>query len=356
MAWELIEANLALRELARGASGLDVRSPGEFARGSIHGFANAPILNDERRHLVGLAYKKQGQERAIELGHQLVEPDREAMIQQWSTMLSATHLPVVTCWRGGLRSKIAAEWLSQAGLSGVRVHGGYKKMRQVLLEELSRSRDYLVVCGLTGSGKTCLLRDLPSVHVLDLEGAANHRGSAFGWHLRSPQPSQQEFENRLGFALFQSHGPVVAENEGNLVGICAVPEPLRVALKPAKRVRLLARLEERSFRIFQEYIEEPWSKYSREEVLKAMESSLLRIKKSLGGLDLSQILNQLHEAFQSNEPKFETHQGWIEALLKRYYDPKYNFSQKRDAFDVIFEGTFDEVRHFLQNYLGRGRA
>lgn len=37
---------------------IDVRSPGEFTKGSIYGAVNIPILSDEERKIVGTAYKQ----------------------------------------------------------------------------------------------------------------------------------------------------------------------------------------------------------------------------------------------------------------------------------------------------------
>ena len=43
---------------------IDVRSPSEFAAGSITGAVNLPLLTDEQRHLVGIYYKDEGEEAA----------------------------------------------------------------------------------------------------------------------------------------------------------------------------------------------------------------------------------------------------------------------------------------------------
>ena len=59
---------------------------------------------------------------------------------------------------------------------------------------------FVVVGGRTGSGKTEVLRALALLDggaVIDLEGLANHRGSAFGGLGLGPQPSQIEFEHSL---------------------------------------------------------------------------------------------------------------------------------------------------------------
>ena len=54
----------------------------------------------------------------------------------------------------------------------------------------------IVLGGLTGSSKTHILRKLNEKHgeqVIDLEGLANHKGSAFGSLGQPPQPSTEHF-------------------------------------------------------------------------------------------------------------------------------------------------------------------
>ena len=58
--------------LLDGTPMIDVRAPIEFATGSLPNAVNLPLMSDEERHQVGICYKEQGQQAAIELGHQLV--------------------------------------------------------------------------------------------------------------------------------------------------------------------------------------------------------------------------------------------------------------------------------------------
>ncbi len=48
--------NLFMREIPF----LDVRSEGEFAKGSLPNSFNLPILSNHERHLVGICYKQKG--------------------------------------------------------------------------------------------------------------------------------------------------------------------------------------------------------------------------------------------------------------------------------------------------------
>ena len=54
--------------LLSGTRLLDVRAPVEYEKGAFPESVNLPLMTDEERHLVGLRYKEQGQQSAIELG------------------------------------------------------------------------------------------------------------------------------------------------------------------------------------------------------------------------------------------------------------------------------------------------
>ena len=57
----------------------------------------------------------------------------------------------------------------------------------------------IVLGGMTGSSKTHILRYLKErgQQVIDLEGLANHKGSAFGSLGQPPQPTTEHFANNL---------------------------------------------------------------------------------------------------------------------------------------------------------------
>ena len=99
------------------------------------------------------------------------------------------------------------QWLREAGIAYPRVTGGYKAMRGFLLDTLDRAIaecDFLVLGGMTGTGKTEVLRRLDDA--LDLEGHANHRGSSFGKRV-SGQPTQINFDNALAIDILRNAPP-----------------------------------------------------------------------------------------------------------------------------------------------------
>jgi len=97
---------------------IDVRAPVEFAQGALPGAVNLPLMNDEERHQVGIAYKQQGQTAAIALGERLVSGDiKQARITAWQAYLTEHPDALIYCFRGGLRSQIAQQWLEETGIS-----------------------------------------------------------------------------------------------------------------------------------------------------------------------------------------------------------------------------------------------
>ena len=178
---------------------LDVRAPIEFKEGSFPHAYNYPIMSDSERNQIGICYKEHGQNSAISLGHELVSGKTKAQrIDQWSKFVKNYPNGALFCFRGGLRSKISQEWIYEhSGVSYPRIKGGYKALRTFLLSEMERissKMNFLVIGGQTGCGKTILLNKFDNS--LDLEGYANHRGSAFGNNV-TPQPKQIDFENHL---------------------------------------------------------------------------------------------------------------------------------------------------------------
>lgn len=331
---------------------IDVRSEGEFEKARIPGFRSMPILTDDERHQVGLCFKTLGQKAAVALGHDLVAPDRARRIDAWRC--AAAGRPIVTtCWRGGLRSEIAADWMVEAGESVQRVSGGYRAMRHALLDRLEHLPDLLVLTGLTGSGKTELIHDV-DVPRVDLEGLANHRGSAFGGFFASPQPTQTNFENELLLVLPQNAPWVLIEDESSFIGSVSLPKPLMAKIKNAPVVFLESATRERAFRIFVEYVREPLEAGMAPDILEAeLQSRLDRLARPLGGQRHQELTDKLRAAFAKDPDEVQSHEAWIEMLLVQYYDPRYRYGIERNQRPEIFRGDFASVRAWLRERVAK---
>ena len=51
---------------------IDLRAPVEFSQGAFPAAVNLPLMTNEEREMVGICYKKTGQDSAIKLGNKLV--------------------------------------------------------------------------------------------------------------------------------------------------------------------------------------------------------------------------------------------------------------------------------------------
>ncbi|MCY4359106.1 MAG: tRNA 2-selenouridine(34) synthase MnmH [Cyanobacteria bacterium MAG APA_bin_95] len=228
--------------LKAGGPLLDVRSPGEFARGHIPGAHNLPLFSDEERAGVGTLYKHQGRRAAVRRGLELVGPRLAVLAEQAAALAEADANLRVHCWRGGLRSSSTAWLLETYDLSCTLLEGGYKAFRRWLRQALARSQPVVLLGGHTGSGKTDVLHALRSAgaQVLDLERLAHHRGSSFGGIGQPRQPTTEQFENEIAMALraVSPHRVLWIEAESVQVGCCRIPPELFHQMQQAPLVEL----------------------------------------------------------------------------------------------------------------------
>lgn len=319
---------------------IDVRAPIEFFSGNAPFSINLPILSDEERALVGTTYKEKGQASAIELGHRLVSgKNKDDKIKAWMDFLKEHPSAQVYCARGGMRSGISCEWMSEAGIPRQPIKGGYKRIRNFFLSILSEApMDFIRLGGATGTGKSVVLQDFPNI---DLEKLANHRGSAFGG--QGEQPAQASFENALGLEILKNVGKrFLLEDESATIGKIVLPRRLFQVMRDSNIVVLEAPVEERARRIFEQYV----CTKDREFFLKGLE----RIQKSLGGVDYGRAKEMMEEAF-AHEPQFSRHEEWITFLLVRYYDPIYARGLSKQSEKVLFKGCESDLKEFLKENL-----
>jgi len=137
-----------------------------------------------------------------------------------------------------------------------------------------------VICGLTGTGKSRLLRALDEAgcQVLDLEALAVHRGSVLGDLPHAAQPSQKLFESRIWNALrqFDASRPVFVEAESKKVGNLRVPEKLIESMWNSECVVLEAPLAVRVALLKEEYahfLEQPEHLIAKLECLTPLHGS-----------------------------------------------------------------------------------
>lgn len=339
---------------------LDVRAESEFAQGHIEGFASQPILMQNERHQVGLTYRHHGQEAAIRLGYELVGPQQEQRVHGWIAALTAQggQEAVVLCWRGGLRSQIACQWLASAGVTAYQVQGGYKALRQRLLAGFEALPRINILAGATGSGKSHLLGRLAcrGHAALDLEKLAAHRGSAFGALPFTAQPSQAKFENDIGLVLWehrwhQRTQALLVEDESRMIGCLALPHLLFQQMSGAPVIEVRATPEQRIANIYQDYVLAPYLAGMAWTAIEAKLSKELALIARRLDRYAAMIKQSLAKAFASGQC-LEAHQSWIEPLLLHYYDPRYAYAQQRSARTLVFAGNALEIEQWLEHEHG----
>ena len=317
---------------------LDVRSPGEFTHAHIPNAYNLPLFNDEERGKVGTAYKQQSREDAIKIGLDFFGPNMRVMVEkvegiitgyefrvtglnkskklsnsQTSNPQPATPQPVtilVHCWRGGTRSAAVAWLLDLYGFKVYTLIGGYKAYRNWVLEQFAKEYNFKIIGGYTGSGKTLLLHALEKENncIVDLEGLANHKGSALGALGNPPQPKQEMFENLLAEKLASTnHEPstiIYLEDESQRIGDLQIPMPLWYCMRKAPVYFVDIPFEERL-----NYLTAEYGVHPKEQLVNA----IMRIQKRLGGLETKNAINFLLE--NNFKESFR--------ILLHYYDKWY---------------------------------
>ena len=234
---------------------LDVRSPGEYVQGHIPGALSLPLFNGEERAKVGTLYKQQGKILSVQKGLEFVGPKLKGFTK-FALKLNSPEI-LVHCWRGGMRSSSMAWLLETVGLKVYLLEGGYKGYRKLVQNSFSAPLNIILLGGYTGSGKTELLQLLKSSgeQILDLEGLANHKGSAFGSLGQPNQPSTEQFENLLHseIAKLDINLHVWVEDESRNVGKVFLPQPLWDKMRSSPLIRVDTPYEIRLARLMRDY-------------------------------------------------------------------------------------------------------
>ena len=352
---ELIKADEFKRLLCDGIPMLDVRAPVEFNQGAFPHVSNIPLLNDEQRQQVGLCYKTQGQDKAIQLGYKLISGETKArLIEKWRLFCQQNPDACLYCFRGGMRSHLVQEWLKNEGVYIPLIEGGYKAMRGYLLEVLEQPLNLIRISGQTGVGKTDLLVKLQNK--IDLEALANHRGSAFGKQI-SRQPSQIDFENNLAIEILkkrlQPDSPIIVEDESRYIGSINLPHTFIQNMKSAPVIILTCPQEQRIDRIFKDYVVSQESAYIEihpENGLQlfadSLQLALKKIQKRLGGARYKHLNEIMQQAL--NLQSEQLHKKWISDLLDFYYDPMYQYQLDKKSNKTIFVGNQFELYDYIK--------
>ncbi len=348
-------------ELAKTNLVLDVRSPSEYAHAHMPNAKSLPLFNDEERKVVGTAYKQESKQIAIKLGLNFFGTKMKAMVEEVEQLadsnlqfaksslqieancqLPTANCVLVHCWRGGMRSAGVAWLLDLYGFKVYTLVGGYKAYRNWVLQQFEKDYHFKIIGGYTGSGKTLLLHKLAKQNkkIIDLEGLANHKGSALGGIGQAVQPSQEMFENFLAEQLetqsrstdnrqqttdnvqhelhnesskynepiancpVPSANCIWLEDESQRIGNIKIPDTLWKTMRSSNVYFFDIPFEERL-----NYLTEEYGVQKKDELVTA----IMRIQKRLGGLETKTAINFLLE--NNFKESFR--------ILLTYYDKYY---------------------------------
>lgn len=293
----------------------DVRSEAEFLHAHIPGAHNLPLFNNEERAIVGTIYKQQSRELAIKKGLTYFGPKMKDMVEFVESTIHKHHpsnkTVLVHCWRGGMRSAGVAWLLDLYGFKVYTLVGGYKAFRNWVLNCFQHKTEFNILGGYTGSGKTIVLSALKEkgAAVVDLEGLAGHKGSAFGNIGLPKQPSQELFENKLAVDIYKTkihhpEKPIWLEDESQRIGTVNIPQVLWGHIRTCPvyflEIPFAARLD---------YLVATYGKLDKIQLGEAIQ----RIQKRLGGLETKTALQFLSE--DNLKECF--------SILLKYYDKQY---------------------------------
>lgn len=303
----------------------DVRTPAEYTKGHIPNAHNLPLFSDEERAMVGTLYKKESPQAALLKGLDLVGPKMRTLIEQVQTTTDTTSI-AVHCWRGGKRSQSVGWLLNMAGYQVTTLQGGYKSFRQYLHTQLDTvALPLIVIGGKTGSGKTKILHELAiqGEQIIDLEGLANHKGSAFGFIGEPNQPSTEQFENNLfDYIQHLDHSKRVwIENENRGIGSIYLPATFWQQLKKSPLLNIEIPLASRVQNLIQDYTVVDAD---------ALKEGFYKIRKRLGGV-------RYQRAIQHIEAK---ELSAAATIALDYYDKTYQYMLETNTTPAIHKLQF----------------
>lgn len=326
---------------------IDVRSPAEFNESHLPHAVNFPILDNYERREVGILYKERGKHIATQSALEFASPKLEAL----KNFIPKNSNCVIYCWRGGGRSAFVHGNLAKMGFEKVkRLRGGYKAYRRWVHNKLYNETypKLIVVKGLTGVGKSELLRSVQrDFRILDLESCASHCASSFGsipYELKRKYeiPSQKLFEDRIFAQLYLSKSPIstagiLVESESRKIGHRKMPPKLYDAMLQSTTIEIVASLESRVERIYQEYVGQD------QAGVKLLHRDLEKIKRYLS----TELYGQMKKSL--NEGKIKS---FISDCLINYYDRRYaGYYDKKNLLTIdnsIAENGKSQLTEFLK--------
>ncbi|SHJ53881.1 tRNA 2-selenouridine synthase [Dethiosulfatibacter aminovorans DSM 17477] len=311
---------------------IDVRTEMEYEESHIPNSINIPLFTNEERKEIGTAYKQESVDQARRLGVKYASRKMNETFEKLLELRGDHNQRLVAyCARGGYRSTFFSTAFSSIGISVLKMKGGYKAYRKYVMETLPIYNDeveYIVVHGNTGTGKTDILKNLreKGLDVLDLEGAANHRGSLLGSIGLGECKSQKQFESNIleQMSAFKTDH-VYVEAESRRIGKVMVPKYIHEKMRDGKHIFVSGDIDYRVGIIKKDYIaRENW----KEESMEALDTLLKYMDKSR--------VAELKDSLEKGDVD-----GVIKKLMLEYYDPMYMNKSDTYEYELKIEDITD---------------
>ena len=234
-----------------------------------------------------------------------------------------------------MRSGSIVNLLSSLGINVYQLDGGYKSYRNYVinyLKDVMNTKNFIVIHGLTGVGKTDLLKmlDEKDIDNIDLEGIAQNSGSTFGFiTFDKKPPSQKKFETKIFEKLFFSKTDYIfIESESKRVGHVLIPNNIYDAIiRDGYHLLLECSLENRVKRLCRDYV------YDKEKGnIDVLRDCINKFRKRLGHNKVDEYITLLDEG------KYEE---LVEKYLVEYYDPLYMHSVDKYKYNEVI--NFDNI-------------
>jgi tRNA 2-selenouridine synthase len=297
---------------------IDVRTPAEYEQGHIPTAHNIPLFSNKERKSVGISYKKKGQQEALIKGLDFAGPKMTTYVRKAHKIARQKQL-LLHCWRGGMRSASMAWLFETAGIDCHVLMGGYKSFRQFVLAFLDQAFPFLVIGGLTGSGKTAALKSLA-------EMGEQNKGSAFGNLGEKAQHSTEHFENKICWELshLDKNRTIWIEDESRSIGRNILPAGIYKQIRSAPVIFLDIQRMDRVARLVEDY-----AGYSKAELCE----SIQKISQRLGG----DITRKAIKAVTEGDYKLTAE------MVLQYYDKTYLFGLNDRDQQLVFKLPVDNV-------------
>ncbi len=299
---------------------IDVRSPFEYAQDHIPDAINIPLFTDEERQTIGTTYMQESKTEAKRIAARVLGPKLPVILDEILRLKEENPDKNMVCYcaRGGYRSTFFTSIFNAIDVFLMQLEGGYKAYRRVVqdtLPLLNQSVNYIVLHGATGTGKTAILHSLKELgyDVLDLEGAANHRGSLLGGIGLDSCYSQKRFESNIYYQLdHRKSNTIFIEAESKRIGKTVIPDFIFEKMSQGIHVNIESDISCRLDILKKDYTaKENW----QEEALQTMPF----IAKRLGNTKVKEVSDWI---MQGDFDSAAT------CLMEHYYDPMYHHKGK----------------------------